>query len=83
MLYLLISLTVVLYLLAIEYKLSPFFTVYTIHSKGSLSLSLFIFKLWPIDKLLLVKLFNFLIDSTDVLNLLAIPYKVSPDTIFM
>ena len=65
---------VVLYSLAIEYKLSPLFTVYVVMSlvvDGSLSLS-------PIFSLLLVKLFNLLISSTVVLFDNAIEYKLSP-----
>ena len=65
---------VVLYSLAIEYKLSPLFTVYVVMSlvvDGSLSLS-------PIFSVLLVKLFNLLISSTVVLFDNAIEYKLSP-----
>ena len=70
-----ISSTVVLYLLAIAYNVSPDFTVYVLVvvlvCEG-------IFKTWPILRVLLVKLFNDFILSTVVLYLFAIPYRVSP-----
>ena len=55
--------TVVLLSLAILHKVSPFFTVYIFSNVG-------IFNIWPIDKVLSFKLFNFFISSAVVLYLL-------------
>ena len=78
LLYFFISSTVVLYFFEILYNESPFFTVYTIHSSGFDSLLLVTLNTCPAVIVLFLRLFSFLIDSTDVLNLLEIPYKVSP-----
>ena len=58
---------VVLYLLAIEYRLSPFLTVYVNVESGLVPEVDGIFNIWPIDKLFVVKLFMFFIASTVVL----------------
>lgn len=66
-----------------EYKLSPLFTVYVIVLLVSSLLLFGIFNTWPTDKTSLVKLFTLFNLDTVVPNLFAIPYSVSPDTIFM
>ena len=66
-----------------EYKLSPLFTVYVIVLLDSPWLLLGTFNTWPTDKISLVKLFILFNSDTVVPNLFAIPYSVSPDTIFM
>ena len=66
--------TVVLNLLAIEYKLSPFSTWYTLLSSSKEGTC----NIFPICKILVSKLFNFLIVSTVVSNFFAILYKLSP-----
>ena len=68
--------TVVLYFLAIEYKVSPTWTICVFVEIFSLLVG--IFKICPILNVLLVKLFKFLMASTVVLYFLAIEYKVSP-----
>lgn len=42
-----------------------------------------IFSIWPMFRILLVRLLREIIASTVVLYFLAILYKVSPDTLFM
>ena len=72
-------LTVVLNFWAIEYKLSPDWTVYSsVLSSGRLLSVVGIFKIWQIVKVLLVKLFKVFKAWTVVLKRLAIEYKVSP-----
>ena len=66
-----------------EYKLSPLFTVYVIVLLVSSLLLFGTFNTWPIDKTSLVKLFTLFNSDTVVPNLFAIPYNVSPDTLFM
>ena len=68
------SSTVVLYLLAMEYKESPFFTVYVDSGNNALG----IFSYCPVDRILDVRLFAFFNSSTVVLLAIAIEYKVSP-----
>lgn len=65
---------VVLYLLAIEYKESPFFTMYVDSGNNALG----IFSNCPVDRILDVRLFAFFNSSTVVLLAAAIEYKVSP-----
>lgn len=68
------SSTVVLYLLAIEYKESPFFTIYVDSGNNALG----IFSNCPVDRILDVKLLILFNSSTVVLLAAAIEYKVSP-----
>lgn len=77
MLALTISFTLTLYLLAIEYNVSPCFTVYKLVKVGD-SVSLGIINLWPIDRLFVDKLLASFIWFTVKLNFLAMPHKVSP-----
>ena len=76
------SLTEVLKLIAIRYRLSPLFTVY-IFSVVILLLLLILFlgiiSFWLIDNKLLERLLSFLISSTEVLNFFEMEYKLSPD----
>lgn len=62
--------------LAILYRLSPDTTVYVLVSLALVG----ILSTWPILRLLVVRLFRFLISSTVVFNFLAILYKLSPGT---
>jgi len=70
------SFTVTLYLLAIAYNVSPFFTMYIFSSV--ITGCSFIFKTCPILSVLLVKLFNDFNSFTVILNLLAMLHNVSP-----
>ena len=71
--------TVVLYLFAIEYRVSPGFTIYVFVVVGDSIYSIVgIFNIWFIDKLSFIKLFNSFILFTVVLLFLAIEYRVSP-----
>ena len=71
--------TVVLYFLAMEYIVSPGFTIYVVVVDGiSVGRDNGIFIFWPIDRILLVKLFNSFISFTVVLYFFAIEYKLSP-----
>lgn len=66
--------TDVLYFLAMEYRESPFCTVYVV-SSGVLD---GINRTWPMDKRLLVRLFNSFSSSIVTLYFLAMEYKESP-----
>ena len=66
--------TDVLYFLAMEYRESPFCTIYVV-SSGVLD---GINRTWPMDKRLLVRLFNSFISSIVTLYFLAMEYKESP-----
>ena len=68
------SSTVVLYLVAIEYKESPFLTVYVVSGNNSLG----IFSNCPVDRILDVKLLILFSSSTVVLLAAAMEYRVSP-----
>ncbi len=75
------SFTFMLNFLAIEYRLSPFWTLYVmllVLLSGVSVLFSFIFKICPILNVFDVRLFNLFNSSTDRLNLCAIEYKVSP-----
>ena len=65
--------TVVLNLLAIEYRVSPFSTMYVV-----VDVVLGTRIVWPTDKRFDVRLFNCFNSSTVVLFSLAIEYSVSP-----
>lgn len=71
-----ISFTVVLKLRAIRHKLSPALTTYIVGDACTFEAG--IKSCWPIDNILLVKLFKFFIASTVVPYLFAIAYNVSP-----
>ncbi len=76
--------TVVLNFLAMEYRLSPFFTIYILLVLGADGLvgTIFevagIFNFWPICKLVFGKLFNIIMAEAVVLYLLAMEYRLSP-----
>ena len=74
--------TVVLFLFAIEYRVSPAFIVYVIDSVGISIISVDGSNiLLPIVNVSVVRLFNSFILFTVVLFLLAIEYRVSPGLI--
>ncbi len=73
----LISSTVVLLSLAMEYRLSPFLTVYSFSSSSYISL-VGIFNTWPIFRLVDTRLFSVDNSSTVVPSLRAMLYSVSP-----
>ena len=66
--------TVVLYFFAMEYKESPFWTVYVVSGVNGLGN----FSNCPMDNVFDVRLFIFFISSTVVLLFWAIWYRVSP-----
>lgn len=76
-----IASTVVLYLFAILYRLSPDTTLYSITDgvcSGSCVIVVGIFNTFPTLSVFDVKLFNDFNSSTVIPNLFAIPYSVSP-----
>lgn len=71
--------TVVLYFFAIEYKVSPDFTVYVVNVVGISIISVSGNRsTWPMVSVLLVRLFSFFKISTVVLFWVAMRYSVSP-----